>query len=365
MDKFSTQVRAARKQLRPVSWSAWRAERVFSRIEGKRRRSTLSTVAMTSAVVATAIVVAIAWFAQGSRTSASTSPPGIHLADGTSAVALGDASKVRLVRQGEERVSFELAAGKGWFDVTPSATRRVEVLVQDLRVEVLGTEFVVEIQGEHVHVWVHRGRVRVVSQDAEVVLTVGQHQRFVARKSGPGDDPPEELDEAAQEDEFVPQQEPSPEAQPSNRKSRTPVRREAPSAPESEATQTLEVESVSELWKTADQARNHGDEKRALSALVTLVGEYPDDPRAALAAFTLGRMLMESEHSARTAARAFAKARKLAPQGPLVEDALFREINAWREYGDYDRARSRCKKYLRLFPRGRYFAQVQSLRSEL
>jgi hypothetical protein len=56
---------------------------------------------------------------------------------------------------------------------------------------------------------------------------------------------------------------------------------------------------------------------------------FRSDPRAPLAAFTLGRVLLRELARPREAAAAFAQARALAPRGPFVEDALAREVEAW------------------------------------
>jgi transmembrane sensor len=120
--------------------------------------------------------------------------------------------------------------------------------------------------------------------------------------------------------------------------------------------------SVDQLWKEADAARLQGNDKAAISALTKLLESHPDDARAALAAFSLGRVIISTQGgSPQTAARAFAKARKLDPKGPLVEDALLREVEAWDEAGDSRRVRSRAEKYMRLFPQGRYRKQLEQM----
>jgi len=53
------------------------------------------------------------------------------------------------------------------------------------------------------------------------------------------------------------------------------------------------------------------------------------------------------------AAAAFARARALAPAGPLAEDALAREAEALVQAGARSDARARAAEYLRLYPRGR------------
>lgn len=376
MSELTKQFEAIRGHMRPVHWSPSRAEDVLNRIHKGRRRFTFATIAVSSAALTVAIVVAIVWFAQGGNaTSAQIARQDSHgaqqelqLHDGTRAVALDGESELRLVQESDELVSFALDSGKGWFQVPPSKTRKVEVRVADLRVEVLGTEFVVEVQAEVVHVWVHRGRVRIVSSDGVVTLRAGEDEEFPAHPDTTGglnenvaDAPPAEQEED-QEEEQVDKEE---EARLPASRSQTHLPAPVVEEPSSDASPMADdTRRVADLWKRADAARLAGNHRGATSALIRLLDEHSDDPRAPLAAFTLGRVLMDTGHSASTAARAFAKARKLAPQGPLVEDALLREIEAWLEDGDSRRVRRRCDKYLRLFPDGQYRRKIYKLRRE-
>ncbi len=350
----------------PVRWARERQEAVRVAIHRRRRRFALSTVGLSSAAVAVAVAIALFWFAQGQRDDAertlaasSDSPSSASLAlrDGTRAVTLSATSEVRLVRETSEVATFALDRGKAWFEVTPSRTRRVEVRVHDVHVEVLGTEFVVEVRGEEVHVWVHRGTVSVHRGTSDVLLETGDHEAFpktapVVEKA-PAEVPPREEATKPEAEKRTVRKPAPPEREPSAPKAILPMPEEGPEPP-----------TVDELWKRADGARKHGDYGAAIAALRTLVSDHPGDGRAALAAFSLGRVLLDSGGSAQTAARAFAKARKLSPEGPLVEDALLREVEAWLLAGDIRRVRSRTRTYLRQFPNGRYRKQVLAMAVE-
>src|SRR2546430_2117926 len=76
-------------------------------------------------------------------------------------------------------------------------------------------------------------------------------------------------------------------------------------------------------------------------------------PRAPLAAFSLGRVHLEKVGAPRDAAQAFARARELAPDGPLAEGALAREVEAWARAGETEVARQRALSYARRYPGGR------------
>ena len=79
---------------------------------------------------------------------------------------------------------------------------------------------------------------------------------------------------------------------------------------------------------------------------------HSDDPRAALAAFTLGRVLLDELGRPREAQDAFSRARSLAPAAPLAEDALAREVEAASRAGDVARARALAVEYEVAYPAG-------------
>ena len=60
------------------------------------------------------------------------------------------------------------------------------------------------------------------------------------------------------------------------------------------------------------------------------------------------------------AARAFALAGSLAGgSGALSEDALAREVEAWRAAGDPSKATARAVRYQKLYPSGAHIKQMQ------
>jgi transmembrane sensor len=82
------------------------------------------------------------------------------------------------------------------------------------------------------------------------------------------------------------------------------------------------------------------------------------DPRAPLAAFTLGRVLLDDLGRPREAADAFARARTVSPSGPMAQDSLAREVEAWSRAGETAIARERAAEYVRLYPDGRRLRSV-------
>jgi transmembrane sensor len=83
-----------------------------------------------------------------------------------------------------------------------------------------------------------------------------------------------------------------------------------------------------ELLETAQRARLAGQPRAAGVALDTLRKRFRSDPRAALAAFELGRLRLDTFADAAGAVEAFDDAIALAPRGPLREDAEARRVEA-------------------------------------
>lgn len=356
-----------RGHLRPASWSADREERVLAAMQRRRRSNTLSNVALGSALAAVSLSLALMYVAratgptphhhaathsaQSDDSSSETTPPdgkqvdqeigekprpAIRLDDGSKVLALGS-SQVSLVEQTESEARFRLDTGKAWFDVKPSTSRAIVVRIADVRVQVLGTEFVVEKVGGEVFVWVQRGTATVSSEGEEVTLLENEQGRFPAHNA------PTATTDA------VPALPPTPSTTTSKKA-------------KLQADVLLESKSVIELWAIADSARLAGKIASAIDALDMLVTKYPTDARAPLAAFTLGRVLLDSKSAPARAASAFAKARTLSPKAPLVEDALAREIEAHWQAGAARVAKQRIELYERLFPQGRHIERNRKQR---
>jgi transmembrane sensor len=110
---------------------------------------------------------------------------------------------------------------------------------------------------------------------------------------------------------------------------------------------------MEDLLLAGDVARLSGHAGAAVAPLSRAVELHPEDPRAPLAAFTLGRVHLEDLGAPRDAALAFAGARTLEPDGPLAEDALAREVEAWSRAGETETARTRALTYIQRYPQGR------------
>jgi len=266
-----------------------------------------------------------------------------RLADGTSIVLDGPTAILKKTLETSDEVGFLLEAGGAHFEVARRPSRSFRVHAGAVTVHVIGTRFHVQRQmgagaDGGAHVSVDRGRVLVSWWGG-------------ARELGPGESgtfPP--AGETNARSAITPAIAP-PAADTSSRP--TPV--VAPAlepqrkSPEPSPAGVAKPET---LFARADRARGEGKPEAALVPLREIVSRYPRDPHASAAAFTVGRLLLESLGRPREAALAFAQARALAKDGPLGEDALAREVEAWHAAGDGAAARQRADLYRQLFPAG-------------
>jgi transmembrane sensor len=113
------------------------------------------------------------------------------------------------------------------------------------------------------------------------------------------------------------------------------------------------------LLNASGVAREAGRPEEARDLLQRILDRHPDDPRAAYAAFILGRVLLDELGRPREAAAAFARVRVLDPRTPLAQDALAREVESWFHAGDRAHVRDRASEYLSRYPDGRRKDQVR------
>jgi len=96
----------------------------------------------------------------------------------------------------------------------------------------------------------------------------------------------------------------------------------------------------------ADTARSAGRRSESVALLRRLLSQAPDDARAPLAAFTLGRILFDGTGAAGRGGAGLRRGARSGPGGSVCEDALAREAEAWNKAGDpgkaAERARSTC-----------------------
>jgi transmembrane sensor len=273
------------------------------------------------------------------------------LDDGSTVQPLSESSKVEALESSDAKQSVRLAAGKARFEVKPREKRHFEVQAGTITVTVLGTAFVVAIEAAGVSVLVEHGHVRVTWAGGTRDLRGGEQATFDAAKAVV----PTNLDPA-----------PAPAPEPSAQRLPPPPswRALAEKGEYKEAYARLNAEGASavrndvgDLLLAADVARLGGAPARAVPFLERVVKNHTGDSRAPLAAFTLGRVLLDQLGRPREAATAFAQARRT---GGLAEDALAREVESWSRAGEPGLARERATEYVERFPRGRRLKAVRS-----
>jgi transmembrane sensor len=265
--------------------------------------------------------------------------PGVlSLGDGSIVVPLGDDSRLVARHVSDSDVVVSVAGSGARFDVPDSQARRFRAELAGLALETHGAVFRVRVARRQIEVAAERGVVSARGRE-RVVVAAGETRTFPI---GPRDDAA-----PAGRDEPLPAPEP-----PTTWREHA-ARGDYAAAWAGLAGNTAALERMEDLQLAGDIARLSGHAGAAVAPLVRALALHPDDPRAPLAAFTLGRVYLEDLGAPRDAALAFARARELAPDGPLAEDALAREVEAWSRGGETETARSQASRYLRRYPQGR------------
>jgi transmembrane sensor len=296
------------------------------------------------------------------------------LTDG-SIVTLIAGARLRVLENDSTAVLALLGAGEARFDVQPGGPRRWTIECGVAAVEVVGTRFAIRRESGRVRVAVEHGTVLVrgdrVPEHVQK-LTDGE-TLDVAEASGPAESSTaaaprhagsDVVDASGPTSPLTATRPPSsaagegtPEAAASSVRWRELARRGEYSAAYAllgtSGIGHLSMDgSVSDLLAVADVARLSGHPGEAVGALEHIVASYPDDPRAALAAFTLGRVQLDALGDAADAADAFARAIVLGVPDGLLEDAYARLVEARARAGDRAGARRAAQSYHERFPNG-------------
>lgn len=282
--------------------------------------------------------------------------------DGSVAELLGRDTNVRVERDTPQHLVTRLTGGAR-FRVVHDPHRTFEVQAGDVRVRVLGTTFsVVQLPSGPTQVFVEEGHVKVDWLGGSAELQGGEGGVF----------PPSEVRAAAASSAPQETVEPSMlvaaavgtrEARASTAKGWRDYAAKGDFAQAYEELNSSNRDAVrdeaADLMLAADVARLSGHPEQAVSPLRKLCERHASDRRAPVAAFTLGRVLLDDLARPADAAAAFEKARVLWPSGPLAEDALAREADAWQRAGRRELARTIAEQYLARYPQGRHASSLQ------
>ncbi len=267
--------------------------------------------------------------------------------DGSRAELSGSVSRISVQRDAKDQVALQLLAGHAHFDVVKNAKRSFDVRSAGVRVHVIGTSFSVARVSEQTRVSVDRGLVQVFWSTGKAELAAGESGVFPPSE-GALDTP---VHKASAKREAT-----GPEwrslARSGEYKSAYSALNEAPESVR---------EVPEELMLAADVARLSGNPSRAIPYLKTVSERFARDPRAPLAAFTLGRVLLDSVGNPASAAAAFRRARTLSPRGPLALDAWAREVESLRRAGRSGESVELAEKYLEEHPNGRHASALRGI----
>jgi len=345
-------------------WTNRRAARVRAAIDRhvRRRRAARWAAGASSLIVAGCLVFALVTrqrrpdaLASGSPAQVQSSAPPQERME-PSATPLTADTELVVDPKGAGR-AFVLRRGSARFVVTHDERHPFLVRVGPLVVEDLGTTFsVARLSENEIDVAVEEGHVAVLCESSRTELGGGQHRTFTCgepAKRVAATQPPSTVDR------------PAPRIVRARGDSATAAAWKilAERGHYGEAYDVLRHEpeasvrdETHELLLAADTARLSGHSSEAVPYLQRILAQHGSDPRAYLAAFTLGRVLLDELGRPAEAAKAFERAR--APRAPLAEDALAREIEACARAGDTRRAHALALEYRRSYPQGRRLRTV-------
>jgi transmembrane sensor len=273
----------------------------------------------------------------------------VTLADG-SRVDLGASTRARLTSARRQAIRIDLERGSLEIEATHLDGRTFVVGAGAYEVRVVGTHFVVHRDpGDQVTVRVDRGVVEVAA--------VGTGVSGETRRLGAGEQwsAPDGAAAHASPTAIAP---PTPAA---------PMAAVDPPSPPVQATAPAPVngpaarhdETARELFDDAQRARADGRPYDAARAFDRLRRTFPQDPRAALSAFELGRLRLDALSDPRGAEEALRDAIALGPASPFREDAESRRVEALWRIGDIGGCTSARAAYLARWPHGTYRRAVE------
>jgi transmembrane sensor len=268
-------------------------------------------------------------------------------------VLLDAAARIVVDEVSASALAVRMPSGRARFEVVPNVERQFRVASGEVIVEVLGTSFELTREGARTRVDVLRGRVAVRWSWGATELSAGESEWFPPRMPAAVVAERSAVD-AARADAAV---EPAPRRRAGG--AGVSWREHAEEGDFGRAYELLQraeqrvADDVQELLLAADAARLSGHPAQAVPFLRRVIERHDDDPRASLAAFTLGGVLMNQLGRPREAEAAYARAHALSLSDALAQDAVARQVEAAHRAGDTARARTLALEYLERYPKGR------------
>ncbi len=358
-----------------------RTDRIWLRVSDRLERRQHSAGMRISQLLALSAALALAFVAgvfltrsrapsAWARLETSGEPIAVELRDG-SRLTLQRNTRLDLNESSEAKVSLELEQGHLDCDVSSNRQRTFSVTAAGFEVIVFGTQFGVDLSRERnrLEVEVRAGEVRVhrgTQADPEATLNAGQRWAIdleaapapAAPAAGAPVAPPA-LPNAAwlPAPDAGPASAAPPASPPVNAPSAAPDTR--PARPALAPVPVPERQlGARRLLDQGNAARRVGDVGAATRAFELLLSTYPNDRRAGLAAFELGRLRMDRIGDVRGAVVPLQQAAQLVTDPGLREDAMARLVRVFELLGDEERCLEARGLYLDAHPTGVHVSSV-------
>ena len=334
---------------------------VSARLETRPGRAWrwLVVASLLTGIAAGGIFIAKTWLpvAGSQSTRAVLAEAKLETASDVLAVTLVDGSKVSLASRTEVQVrgnqptaiALALSRGEVVCDVTHLADRKFTVSAGDVDVRVVGTKFSVKAtpgDNPRVEVSVLRGVVEVVSKRRPgVVARVAAGQSWIQSPEPSATEPPPAAVPA-------PANDPAPATPPATDAARQDDVKGSPSPAATDAP------SARDLFEKAGESRRAGDAAAAAHAYNELLRLHPNDARASLSAFELGRLRMDRLSDPQGAIAALERALALNVGPSFREDALARLVTVYASQGNFAACGRARARYLASYPAGVHASAV-------
>ena len=261
----------------------------------------------------------------------------LNLPDG-SALVLSEAAKLNVVSASPSAVSLHLERGRVTCEVTHVLGRRFAVEALGITVEVKGTHFTVDVgqtQGhsQQVTVRVERGVVEVHDRNAVLLATMTAGQTWSSPATEVTSSAPVEPESSAAASEPL-----------------------APPAPA--PTAVVPAVDAATLFERANAARIAGRAGDAAADYDRFRLRFPQDSRAGLAAFELGRIPLDSLHDPKRALSALGFALSHNRGGFASEDAEALRVDALNRLGDQAACSAARAAFLSAHPKSAHAPRV-------
>jgi hypothetical protein len=345
---------------------------VSARLERhSRARRGFPLVGAATALLAILAVVGLFEFVHPARSKSAflaaafeTSTGGLTIdLDDSSRLELAPRSRLRVTNDDSEAAAVTIEHGRVTCDLARRRARRFSVHAGDVEVRVTGTRFIVEFEPSRglVEVSVERGSVLVRingKADRGRELKAGERwssRRASAEASSSGAGPPTLPTQASADST-----EPSTALASGEPLGPTVVAPSVEPRPRSgnPAPSAVEQDTPKGLFEQGRAARRASDLTAAALAYETLLTKFPNDSRAGLAAFELGRLRMGALRDLPGAIAALKTAVGLLSGSTLREDAMAHLVEAYAASGQVGHCRSASETYLREYPNGVHAALV-------